>query len=484
MTQFPSGSSLFFGQPRFASEEDRLRYELQQANATIARAREKPQLIGTVGCVLPGQRAIVYWLAFQFSIKVPDGCESGKQVLIAAESNSVLETLPDHVSFGAVVTVVGLTGHDILYDAGMAKASAFLPASVKARVGDKVQLDPTANVVLRNIGNEEPEDYVVRKSPGVSWEDIGGLDDAKEALREAIEYPITHAATYKAYGQKPSKGVLLSGPAGVGKTLLGKAVATALARDGDASGFIYVKAAEILNRFVGASEGNIRGLFQRARAHHEKTGNPAVLFIDEADAVLGRRDGEGLTMAITQTTVTMFLAEMDGLEDSGCFVMLSTNRPNSLDPAVVRDGRIDRKIHIGRPDEPAARRILGLALRGRELNHDASALTDRAIEMMFADSASLYELTFQHGSEMVRMRDALNGALIAGIVNRATKKAIRRDRDTDMISGIQVEDMEFAVRESYGELALAQHPELIQEKSDALGGARPTRVEKRAGRIQ
>jgi len=152
-----------------------------------------------------------------------------------------------------------------------------------------------------------------------------------------------------------------------GKTMLGKAVATAMAVDGDGSGFIYVKAAEVLNRFVGASEAAIRGLFARARAHKEKTGNPAVIFIDEADALLGSREGHGLTMAITQTVVPMFLAEMDGLEDSGAFVILSTNRPDSLDPAILRDGRMDVHVHIDRPDIESTNKIFARALRGRKL---------------------------------------------------------------------------------------------------------------------
>lgn len=470
--------------PEFRTEEERLKWELKQVTDALHRVKEKPQLIGTVGCVLPGQRGMVFAMNGQMSLKVPEGCKAGAQVSIALESNSIIEVLPSHVNFGPVVTVVGLTGHDVLFDQGMLQQTAFLPSTLSARVGDKVQLDPTGNVVLRNVGNEEPADYVVHKSPGVSWDDIGGHEEAKEALREAIEYPILYAEAYKAYGQAPTKGVLLYGPPGTGKTMLGKAVATALAADGDAGGFIYVKAAEVLNRFVGASEAAVRGLFARSRAHKEKTGNPAVLFIDEADALLGTREGQGLSMAITQTLVPMFLAEMDGLEESGCFVMLSTNRPDSLDPAIVRDGRIDRKIRIGRPDEAATTKILELALRGRALGFKAADLAWRAATLLHSDTATLYELTFQHGSEMIRLRDALNGAMVTGIVNRATRNALGRDRGCDKVSGLTLADIDQAVHESYRELAAAKLTELVIEKCDALGGASPTRIEKRPGRLE
>lgn len=476
--------SPFQFRPEFRSDEERLHWELKQANDALNRVREKPQAIGTVGCVLPGQRGMVFFMGMQLSLKLPDGCKAGAQVSIAGESNSVIDVLPDHVNFGPVVTVLGLTGHDVLFDQGMLQQSAFLPSTVKAKTGDKVQLDPTGNVVLRNVSNDEPSDYVVHKSPGVSWDDIGGHEDAKEALREAIEYPIKYAAAYKAYGQAPTKGVLLYGPPGTGKTMLGKAVATALAVDGDASGFIYVKAAEVLNKFVGASEAAVRGLFARARAHKAKTGSPAVLFIDEADALLGTREGSGLTMAITQTIVPMFLAEMDGLEESGCFVMLSTNRPDSLDPAIVRDGRIDRKIRVGRPDAPATAKILELALRGRELGDDSAELVARATALLHSDRATLYELTFSHGSEMVRLRDALNGALVTGIVNRATRRAIQRDRGQEKLTGLRLGDIDHAVRESYAELAAAKLTELVIEKCDAMGGAVPGNVEKRPGRLE
>jgi proteasome-associated ATPase len=255
--------------------------------------------------------------------------------------------------------------------------------------------------------------------------------------------------------------------------------------DGDGSGFIYVKAAEVLNRFVGASEAAIRGLFARARAHKEKTGNPAVIFIDEADALLGSREGHGLTMAITQTVVPMFLAEMDGLEDSGAFVILSTNRPDSLDPAILRDGRMDVHVHIDRPDIESTNKIFARALRGRKLMASSQDdLVANAVRMLHSDSASLYELHFQSGgTELVRLRDGLSGAMIAGIVKAAAGAAIRRDRVSGEITGITGDDIEQAIRGKYNQFLSAKRSDLIQEKCDALGGARPIRIEKRPGRL-
>jgi proteasome-associated ATPase len=468
-----------------SGEIESLRWQLKQANDALARIREKPHVVATIGAPIGNGRAMVYWMHFQLALKLPDGAKPGDQCYVTADTSSITTVLTEPTSFGNVVKVSRVQGDSVLSDQGLNQVAAYLPPTIDAKVGDTVQLDPTGHVVLRNLSEAtNASDYVVQESPDVAWDAIGGCEPAKQALREAIEYPVTHAELYRAYGQTPSRGVLLYGPPGTGKTMLGKAVATALAADtGSVPGFIYVKAAEVLTKWVGGSELAIRDLFERAHKHKRKTGVPAVLFIDEADALLGAREGSSVTLSMGQTVVPTFLAEMDGIQESGAIVILSTNRPDALDAAVIRDGRIDRKVHVPRPDRESATKIFHLALNGRKLDAPADDLATRAIDMVFGERATLSELHFQSGTSLkICMSDAISGAMVSGIVRRATELAIKRDREAGTLTGLRVADVEEAVKRAYAELSALRNPELVREKCMALG-VDPIRIEKRVGRV-
>lgn len=312
------------------------------------------------------------------------------------------------------------------------------------KAGDTVLLDRTGSVALRIIPKDRTA-YSVETSTGVEWSDIGGQDLAKAALQEAIEGPIRHTKLFKAYGKRPMKGVLLSGPPGCGKTLLAKAAANTIRTLHGTSeaetAFIYVKGPEVLNMWVGNTEAQIRGLFTRAREHKAEHGYPAVIFIDEADAILGRRDSRHGSV-LSSTVVPTFLAEMDGLTDSAAFILLATNRQDILDPAIVREGRIDRKIRVDRPQLRDTAQILSIHLGKTKVAEDPNELAGVAAAELFSDTHVLYRVGLKtKGVQQFCIRHLVSGAMLAGVVDMATSIAIRRDTVTGKASGLTACDM-------------------------------------------
>ncbi len=298
--------------------------------------------------------------------------------------------------------------------------------------GDRVVLDSSGSVIMQNLGKDD-ESFSFTTATNVTWSDIGGLEDAKRQMIEAIEMPHHHADLYRHYGKRPLKGVLLYGPPGCGKTMLGKAAATSLAQlyggSMESSGFLYVKGPEILDKYIGVAEATIRQLFERSRRHHEEHGFPAVLFIDEADAILGKR-GSGISSDIERTIVPMFLTEMDGLEDSGAVVILATNRPDVLDPAVVRDGRIDRKVMVTRPTRDTATNIFEIYLGGVPFHNGSTVqqLAEVGRNELFREDRVLYTVDLAEGDPAnFTLGHICNGGLIAGVVDKATSIAMHRD---------------------------------------------------------
>jgi proteasome-associated ATPase len=317
--------------------------------------------------------------------------------------------------------------------------------------GDRVVLDSTATVIVRNLGKDD-ERFSFTAETNITWNEIGGLMEAKKQMIEAVELPHKNPEIFRFYGKKPVKGILLYGPPGCGKTMLGKATATALASiynggSKKSAGFIYVKGPEILDRYVGVAEATIRQIFARARKHKESHGYPAVVFIDEADAILAKR-GSGISSDIERTIVPMFLTEMDGLEDSGALVILATNRSDILDPAVVRDGRIDRKIKIDRPTEESASEIFRLSLKQVPLNNGYSheELAKLGSNEVFASRRVLYQIrTNSNGVLNFTLGNVVNGGMIVNVVDQATSIALQRDLSKKWPEGLCKDDLVAAV---------------------------------------
>lgn len=319
--------------------------------------------------------------------------------------------------------------------------------SLSAEPGDRLVVDGLCAV--RNMGKPDSADHVFDSVSGIGWDDIGGLREAKEELREAVEMPLAHPDLFKAYGKRSVRGVLLWGPPGCGKTRLAKACAASVGRAAGGAGmFLYVKGPELLDMWVGRTEAAIRGLFASCRARKAETGITPVLFIDEADAVLGRR-GSGISSDIERTIVPQFLAEMDGLDEHGAMVLLATNRPDTLDPAIVREGRIDRKIEIGRPEKPDAEEIASIHFKARPFDRkafdSAREMASRAVEIVFSDDLSI------EGGPL--LRDVVSGAMLEEMAERSSSSAIRRDiaKGSKKPSGIGEPDLMAAAR------SLARH---------------------------
>jgi proteasome-associated ATPase len=316
----------------------------------------------------------------------------------------------------------------------------------KPEMGDRVLLDNSGAIILLNLGNDDSR-YSLEGNPNIEWDDVCGQKTAKAAFREAIISPIEDGEMLKAYGKKPVKGILLVGPAGCGKTMLGKAVATEVARRYGAKisgeGLIYVKGAEILTKFVGDPETAIRSIFHRAMKFWKKHGFPAVIFWDEFDAV-GKKRGTGMSSDVNDTIVPTILAEMDGLTESGAILIAATNRPDILDPALVRDGRFDYKIAVERPTRESGRELALKSFRKTLINaasfEGSDALekaADLLVEKMYSDDYPLWEIYRRKGEEKERLlfslRHIINGAMIVGVVEKAKSRAIERDKSAKAV---------------------------------------------------
>jgi proteasome ATPase len=322
---------------------------------------------------------------------------------------------------------------------GSGKSVVYKGRFADVKKGDRVVLDLFNVIIIRNLGNIETS-YTLNDWKEVSWDDVGGLVEAKRIMREIIEGPHKFRKLYEFYHKKPVKGALLFGPPGCGKTLLAMAIVTAVAKmygidakEAMQSGFIYVKGPELLEMWLGKSEEAIRSLFARAKAHKKKYGFPAIIFIDEAEALLRKR-GSGISSDIESTTVPTFLAEMGGMEESGALVLLATNRADILDPAVVRDGRVDVKVYVSRPTLESSGEIFTIHLKGVPLAEGLKKeeVAASAAKRLFSDDYRYYAVFDRKDPKTPKyflLRHIVNGALIAGIVDKATTLAIRRDSD-------------------------------------------------------
>ena len=395
----------------------------------------------------------------------------GDIVKLSMETMQIVEVVVQPKVSGDISIVRSVLNENTIEIEYQGSTKAVHKSNGKIETGDRVILDPTASVILKNLGKEEDR-FSFNTETNISWDDIGGLHEAKRDMIEAIELPFRHPEIYSFYNKKPIKGVLLHGCPGCGKTMLGKAAATALAKIHNghsvSSGFIYIKGPEILDRYVGSAETAIRQIFQRSRKHKEEHGYPAVIFIDEADAIMGKR-GMGISSDIERTIVPMFLAEMDGLEDSGAVILLATNRPDILDPAIVRDGRIDRKIKVGRPDIDSTRDIFRLYFKNVPFfdGHSLDDMAEMSTEELFIGNYDLYNihLNGDRRGQVIKfsLRNLCSGAMITGIVDQATSIAMRHGLENDTMQGVSKENVVEAISCVYRQNIDLNHSDDIAE---------------------
>jgi len=339
-------------------------------------------------------------------------------------------------------------------------------------VGDHLLYDPRSGYVIEKLPKSEAEELVLEEVPDVSYDHIGGLSKEIEQVRDAVELPFLHPQLFAEHQLSPPKGVLLYGPPGCGKTLIAKAVANSIAKKlGHLTGkevrsfFLHVKGPELLNKYVGESERQVREVFKKAK-ERAADGNPVIVFFDEMDALFRTR-GSGISSDIESTIVPQFLSEIDGVERlRNVIVIGASNRQDLIDPAVLRAGRLDVKIKISRPDAAAAREIFSkyvipdLPFAVEEVERyagDRRALVDRLIAMtvdaMYAMSEEnkFLEVTYASGEkEILYFKDFASGALIEGIVSRGKKYAIKRAIATNE-KGIKADDLLRAIRDEFKE---------------------------------
>ena len=335
-------------------------------------------------------------------------------------------------------------------------------------VGDHVLFDTRSGYLLEKLPKSEVEEVVLEEVPDVSYEQIGGLTDQIEQIRDAVELPFLHKDLFAEYHLSPPKGILLYGPPGCGKTLIAKAVANSIAKKlGHLTGrevksfFLHVKGPELLNKYVGESERQIREVFKKAKEKAQE-GMPVIVFFDEMDSLFRTR-GTGISSDVESTIVPQFLAEIDGVERlRNVIVIGASNRQDLIDPAVLRPGRLDVKIRIDRPDRRAAKDILGKYLStdlpyhlsdGRTVAEVVPDLIDQVVDHMYSASEEnkFLEVTYANGEkETLYFKDFASGALIEGVVSRAKKYAIKRIIATSE-RGIRAEDLLKAVRDEFRE---------------------------------
>lgn len=406
-----------------------------------------------------------------------DGLERGAEVVLNESFNVVKVRTPEAI--GEVVHLKEVLEDGVravVTGRGDDERVCELADSIRGtllRSGDLLRMDPKSNLLLERLSQPEVEHLLLEEVPDISYADIGGLDSQIEQIADAVELPFLYGDLFAEHQLPAPKGILLYGPPGCGKTLIAKAVANSLAKkvslanggEKAKSYFINIKGPELLNKYVGETERQIRLVFQRAREKSEE-GWPVIVFFDEMDSMFRTR-GTGISSDMESTIVPQLLAEIDGVEGlRNVIVIGATNREDLIDPAILRPGRLDVKIRIERPDEKAARQIFARYLTN-ELPISSTTIeqyggsTEVAIsEMIEATVSEMYrqdeenrflEVTYQNGDrDVMYFKDFSSGAMIENIVRRAKKLAIKR-----LIAGgergINLEDLILSIRQEFKE---------------------------------
>ena len=471
------------------SQNERVTTTLREARDHIAALRDEvdkltqpPSGYGTVLAINDDHTVDVHAGGRKMRVAVHPDAESslepGCEVVLNESFNIVLARRPNRT--GEVATVKELMPDGeraVIVGRADEESVAELSDSVRGqplRSGDTILVDPRAGIILERLPRPEVENLILEEVPDVSYADVGGLDEQIEQITDAVELPFVHHVLFAEYDLPAPKGILLYGPPGCGKTLIAKAVANSLAKkvaevSGDRearSFFLNIKGPELLNKYVGETERQIRLVFQRAREKSEE-GWPVIVFFDEMESLFRTR-GSGISSDIESTIVPQLLAEIDGVEAlRNVIVIGASNREDLIDPAILRPGRLDVKIKIERPDVDAAASIFGRYLTpavpidpeaiegigGGDAGKAIQAMIEETVAEMYSDAEMnrFLEVTYQNGDkEVMYFKDFSSGAMIENIVRRSKKLAIKREIAGGS-RGIRTEDLLASIRQEFKE---------------------------------
>ena len=475
---------------RLTGQNEKLSYTLREAREHIASLRDEvdkltraPGSYGTVVGINDDQTVDVLTNGRKIRVSAHTDVDIehlhlGAEVMLNDALNIVLDRGSD--STGEVVSLKEVLDDGIraiVVVRGDDERVCELATAIRGmhlRTGDLLRLDSRSNLLLEKLDQPEVEHLLLQEIPNISYSDIGGLDSQIEQIADAVELPFLHADLFAEHQLPAPKGILLYGPPGCGKTLIAKAVANSLARKvasrtGDDKGrsyFINIKGPELLNKYVGETERQIRLIFERAREKSEE-GWPVIIFFDEMDSMFRTR-GTGISSDMESTIVPQLLAEIDGVEGlRNVIVIGATNREDLIDPAILRPGRLDVKIKIERPDADAAHQIFAryltndLPISQTDIDNlgDGDAqkavqeMVNQAVVEMYATTEvnRFLEVTYQNGEkEIMYFKDFSSGAMIENIVRRAKKLAIKRLIDTG-VKGICLQDLVDSIHQEFKE---------------------------------
>jgi proteasome-associated ATPase len=470
------------------SQNERLSATLREAREHIAALREEvekltmpPSAYGTFLGANDDGTVDIFTAGRKMRVSVHPEVDlevmsRGQEVALNESLNVVLARAAD-VSGEVVVLKELLEGKDRALIVGRADEERVCELAApllgeKLRAGDHLLMDGRSGLLVERIPRPEVEELVLEEVPDVTYDDVGGLDDQIEQIKDAVELPYLYADLFHEHELQPPKGILLYGPPGCGKTLIAKAVANSLAqrvseKTGNSSArsfFLNIKGPELLNKYVGETERQIRLIFQRAREKSEE-GYPVIVFFDEMDSLFRTR-GTGISSDIESTIVPQLLAEIDGVESlKNVIVIGASNREDLIDPAILRPGRLDVKIKIERPDEESATKIFRQYLTTNLPIADAETgkhggpekavegMISAAVDRMYAidDTNRFLEVTYQNGDkEILYFKDFSSGAMIENIVRRAKKLSIKRQIENGD-KGISTQDLIDSIRQEFRE---------------------------------
>ena len=477
---------------RAMSQNDRLASTLREARDRIAALREEVDKLssppsgyglvldtnddGTIDVFTGGRKMRV-----ERHPDLEEDLNTGTEVVLNESLNVVMAR--DAHQTGSIVSIVEVLGSGRCVVSGRADEERVVTIGdalrdEPLRAGDAVRVDAAYEVALEKLPRPEVEHLMLEDVPDVSYNDIGGLGPQIEAITDAVELPFLHSDLFLEHELPAPKGILLYGPPGCGKTMIAKAVANSLAQkvkaqraehddDGEVRSYFFnIKGPELLNKYVGETERQIRLVFQRAREKSEE-GWPVIVFFDEMESLFRTR-GTGVSSDVESTIVPQLLAEIDGVETlNNVIVIGASNREDLIDPAILRPGRLDVKIKIERPDIDAAQAIFSRymtsdlpiapdvveSLGGGDPDKAVRAMVEQATEEMYSEEPrnEFLEITYQNGDkEKTYFKDFSSGAMIENIVRRAKKLAIKRLIETDA-RGLRPEDLTESVFQEFKE---------------------------------